>query len=214
MNISNPPTTAATTTATTTHATPMTTASIPKAYRLSLLNVNEFTIDGIVPRYGYPVTSISGLRKPIKRICHNHTPKAYYDTRTIRTGNDDDDGYGDHENDTDHDDVAAAALGGYPNRTPTRPTGKWRIPLSAYHELAGYLMSLPHTKIIGIPANQLQIASLERTRQERGYPDAETLVQYGIPLGLAQALAPFQRGGVDFVREKQGRALIADGTLI
>ena len=64
----------------------------------------------------------------------------------------------------------------------------------------------------GIPANQLQIASLERARQEKGYPTPEEIVRYGVPEGLAHALAPFQRGGVDFVQAKQGRALIADGT--
>lgn len=184
---------------------------VPKAYRLSLLNVNEFTIDGISPQYGMPVTSIRGLRIPIRQICRNHTRKAIYDTRTVRTSDDQDDVV-EYDDDTPgfHPSLTTANNN---NNTPTEVvTGKWRIPLSAYHELAGYLMSQPHTRIVGIPANQLQIASLERTRQERGYPDADTLVQYGIPIGLANALAPFQRGGVDFVREKKGRALIADGT--
>ena len=62
----------------------------------------------------------------------------------------------------------------------------------------------------GIPQHQLQIASLERARQEKGYPSAEEVIGMGVPAGLAQTLAPFQRGGVDFVHEKNGRALIAD----
>ena len=202
------------------------TAPIPKAYRLSLLNVNEFTIDGVAPRYNLPVTSITGLRIPIRQICRHHTRKAIYDTRRTSTrnksgdhptnDNDDDD----FDNDQDENDTTdyptmpqhPSSLSTNHNNTARTVVGKWRIPLSAYQELAGYLMSIPHTRIIGIPANQLQIASLERTRQERGYPNAETLVEYGIPLGLAKALAPFQRGGVDFVHEKKGRALIADGT--
>lgn len=65
--------------------------------------------------------------------------------------------------------------------------------------------------MIGIPANQLQIASLGKARLEKGYPTANKLVSLGVPRGLATALAPFQRGGVDFVIERQGRALIADG---
>jgi hypothetical protein len=46
---------------------------------------------------------------------------------------------------------------------------------------------------------------------DKGYPSAKKLVSQGVPHGLATALAPFQRGGVDFVIEKGGRALIADG---
>jgi hypothetical protein len=67
-------------------------------------------------------------------------------------------------------------------------------------------------KVIGIPENQLKIASLGRARLEKGYPSAIKLVNAGVPKGLANALAPFQRGGVDFVIDKDGRALIADGT--
>jgi hypothetical protein len=89
--------------------------------------------------------------------------------------------------------------------------GKWRIPLGAYHAFYAYLTSLPNCRVDGIPQHQLQIASLERARQEKGYPSVEKLVSDGVPKGLANALAPFQRGGVDFVLEKKGRALIADG---
>mmetsp|Transcript_19542 Transcript_19542/g.53778 ORF Transcript_19542/g.53778 Transcript_19542/m.53778 type:complete len:1324 (-) Transcript_19542:1673-5644(-) len=88
--------------------------------------------------------------------------------------------------------------------------GKWRIPLGAYQNFVSYLKTDTRTNITGIPTHQLQMASLERARQEKGYPTAETINEIGVPKGLALALAPFQRGGVDFVREKGGRALIAD----
>jgi hypothetical protein len=64
----------------------------------------------------------------------------------------------------------------------------------------------------GIPEQQLKIASLGKAHMDKGYPSAKKLVSQGVPHGLATALAPFQRGGVDFVIEKGGRALIADGT--
>jgi hypothetical protein len=145
-----------------------------KVYQLSLLNVNEFTIEGLSPRHDMKPSSVSGLRVPIRQISRKHGKSVY-------------------ERDKD---------GG----------GKWRIPLGAYHDFVGFLSSDSTTQVIGIPANQLQIASLERARQEKGYPTPDELIEHGVPKGLANKLAPFQRGGVDFVREKGGRALIADGT--
>lgn len=67
------------------------------------------------------------------------------------------------------------------------------------------------TKVVGIPETQLKIASLGKARLERGFPSTKKILAKGVPKGLATALAPFQRGGVDFVAEKDGRALIADG---
>ena len=69
-------------------------------------------------------------------------------------------------------------------------------------------------RVEGIPENQLKIASLGKARLEKGYPSVKKLLSYGIPKGLATTLAPFQRGGVDFVVEKGGRALIADGRFL
>jgi len=88
--------------------------------------------------------------------------------------------------------------------------GKWRIPLAAYQAFITYLGQDPNTQVQGIPDHQLHIASLERVRQEKGYPTVDEIVKLGVPVGLAGALAPFQRGGVDFVVAKNGRALIAD----
>ncbi len=67
--------------------------------------------------------------------------------------------------------------------------------------------------MVGIPQDQLKIASLGKARLEKGYPSTKKLISLGVPRGLATALAPFQRGGVDFVVEKRGRALIADGKI-
>ena len=88
--------------------------------------------------------------------------------------------------------------------------GKWHIPLGAYQALYGFLRSDHLCKVYGIPEEQLKIASLGKARLEKGYPSARKLMKQGVPTELAKALAPFQRGGVDFVIEKKGRALIAD----
>jgi SWI/SNF-related matrix-associated actin-dependent regulator 1 of chromatin subfamily A len=148
----------------------------PKAFLLSLLNVNEFSLTGLpVSSMDVRPTPISGMRVPIRKISRTHG-KAEYEPGT-GSGNGD----------------------------------KWRIPLGAYQPIYAYLTSIPNCRVDGIPHRQLQIASLERARQEKGFPSSEDLVEKGVPPGLAAALAPFQRGGVDFVLEKQGRALIADG---
>jgi hypothetical protein len=146
-----------------------------KYFKLSLLNVNEFTITGLPVSYDSPPTSISGLRVPIRKISREHG-KAVFDRDKEDEG-----------------------------------PGKWRIPLGAYQPFFTWLTSDPYCRVDGIPPHQLQIASLERARQEKGYPSEETLVEKSVPRVVVKALAPFQRGGVDFVLEKGGRALIADG---
>ena len=163
-----------------------------RLFRLSLLNVNEFTITGVPIQFGRNPTPISGLRASIKAISRDHGKAVY-------------------ERDPDG-------------------SGKWRIPLGAYHgsslcesaccftssantplAFASFLQSDPLTSVEGIPQHQLQVASMERARQAQGYPSAQQLEEKGVPSRLAIALAPFQRGGVDFVSGKNGRALIADG---
>lgn len=88
--------------------------------------------------------------------------------------------------------------------------GKWRVPLSVYQIFYGYLCNQSNTEVEGIPASQLNIASMGRAVAERGYPSSEDLVDSGIPPDLAYSLAPYQRGGVDFVLQRGGKALIAD----
>ena len=97
----------------------------------------------------------------------------------------------------------------YYERNPDGP-GKWHIPLGAYHAFYGFLKSDPMCVVDGISEAQLKIASLGKARLEKDYPSARKLVKFGVPKQLADALAPFQRGGVDFVVEKEGRVLIAD----
>ena len=147
--------------------------SLPRRFRLSLLNVNEFTITGLPLQFGGAPTPVTNLRTAIRQISRDHGKPVF-------------------ERDKE-------GLG-----------GKWRIPLGAYHAFVAYLTNSQNTEVEGIPQHQLQIASLERARQEKGYPTYEQVLEMGVPAQVARSLAPFQMGGVGFVREKQGRALIAD----
>lgn len=88
--------------------------------------------------------------------------------------------------------------------------GKWRIPLGAYRSFYSFLAAQPNTTVNGIDETQLKIASLGKARLEKDYPSEKKLVDLGVPPNIANTLAPFQRGGVEFVYEKGGRALIAD----
>jgi hypothetical protein len=88
--------------------------------------------------------------------------------------------------------------------------GKWRIPLGAYQAFYTFLTAMPRTVVQGIPEAHLNIAMLGRQRLEKGFPSVEKLIHMGVPKRMANTLAPFQRGGVDFVHERKGRALIAD----
>ena len=88
--------------------------------------------------------------------------------------------------------------------------GRWRVPLSVYQVFLTYLNHEQNTIVYPIPADQIKIASLGKAAAERGYPSPDELIENGVPVGLANALAPYQRGGVDFVMQRGGRALIAD----
>jgi hypothetical protein len=87
---------------------------------------------------------------------------------------------------------------------------RWRIPIGAYHAFYSYLTSIPDTKVYGIPQVHLNIAMLGIQRLEKECPSVEKLLLYGVPSKIAKILAPFQRKGVDFVHERNGKALIAD----
>lgn len=216
------------------HSTSMTTSAMTitverRCFQLSLLNINEFTIIGLPTRPDGPPTSLEGLRIPIRKISKSHG-KAIFDQGAASTsagGAVDaallDDNDNNNNNERTGDIVAATSY----QRPPTvsgngiaTGAGRWRIPLGAYHALMAYLTTsestttttTTKTRVIGIPPHQLQIASLERARQEKGFPSTNDIVDLGVPHGLAKALAPFQRGGVDFVVAKKGRALLADGT--
>jgi hypothetical protein len=170
-------------------------------FQLSLLNVYEFTITGLPVSYDSPPTPVTGLRAPIRQISREHGKAVYERDSDSETSPKDDDGGGGGGLVNNNGDAG----GGSPRG------GKWRIPLAAYQAFYAYLRSDKYTQVDGIPQHQLQIASLARERQAKGYPTVEALIKRGVPTRLSKALAPFQRGGVDFVLDKNGRALIADG---
>lgn len=158
---------------------------------LSLINVWEFTLDGHVER------------TQIKKIAKEHVGKdgrkgALFEKVGILP---DDPALKGNEN---NNALGAVAEEGY------KGGGKWRIPLGAYQPLMVYLNTLEHTDVEGIPKEQLQAATFGRERFEKGFPTAEELVRRGVGKTVAHALAPYQRGGVDFILERKGRALLAD----
>ena len=163
---------------------------------LSLINVWEFTLEGEVPR------------AQIKKIAKDHTGKdgrvgALFERVGILLP--DDPALKQSNNDNSQTSLAiSTGEEGY------KGGGKWRIPLGAYHPLMTYLTSLSNTDVEGIPAEQLRAATLGRERFQKGYPSADELVKRGVGKHVAHALAPYQRGGVDFVLERKGKALLAD----
>ena len=89
--------------------------------------------------------------------------------------------------------------------------GRWRIPLSAYQPFYSFLCFRPRSIVYGIPTRQLEALSLSQTAKEKSpITTLDELSEYSIPQGLVRSLAPYQRDGVGFVLQKEGRALIAD----
>ncbi len=164
-----------------------------KKITLSLINVWEFTIviDG-----GYNQLIASGLRSKIKKIAREHVGQGGRKGALFERGS------------TMPDDpvLKSATSGGGDD------AGKWRIPLGAYQALLTYLTSDPMNIVDGIPTEQLKAATLGRERMDRkDVPSVKALIKKGVFPSVAAALAPYQRVGVDFVLEKDGRCLLADG---
>lgn len=88
--------------------------------------------------------------------------------------------------------------------------GRWRIPLGAYHPLMTLLTSESKNWVEGIPIEQLRAATLGRERTEKKFPTVRMLIRREVSPVVASALAPYQRGGVDFILDKEGRVLLAD----
>ena len=106
--------------------------------------------------------------------------------------------------------LRSAAAAASPGNGPEEG-GKWRIPLGAYHSLVSYLTTDPTNYVNGIPMEQLRAATLGRERMDRtDFPSAKELVRRGVFPAVSSALAPYQRVGVEFVLDKEGRALLAD----
>jgi len=88
--------------------------------------------------------------------------------------------------------------------------GIWRIPLSIYQPLFTFLTSITNTFVEGIPNSQLKIVAMARAAAQTTESSPSQLIQRGVPESLALALAPYQRAGVDFILQREGRALLAD----
>jgi len=88
--------------------------------------------------------------------------------------------------------------------------GKWLVPLGAYQALLTYLTSDQENDVIPIPPEQLHAVLLSRERLKKNFPTVSELLRRGVNPRVAEALAPYQRGGVDFILDREGRALLAD----
>ena len=110
-------------------------------------------------------------------------------------------GEGDVSNGGNNDASASSAAMGH---------GRWRIPLSAYHQLMTLRTSDRDNVVEGIPPEQLRAATLGRESSRRDYPSVDELVRRGVGPSVCRSLAPYQRGGVGFVLDRGGRALLAD----
>jgi len=168
------------------------------AFKLSLLSCSDFTITPIQypADFNSPRGSLAGLRIHIKKAARPHGGAKFERA--------DDDGDGNDDNGDSTESVS-----------PVGPAGRWRIPLGAYESLIGYLATLSDAQgrpayIEGIGHRNLQLASIGLEIKNKAYPSAQALIDEGVPAGIAKALAPYQRGGVDFALHRDGRALIAD----
>ena len=161
-----------------------------KKITLSLINVWEFTLEGEVSRVHIKKISKDHVGKDGRKGAIFERSGISFDDPALKnnTTNNNNTGEGD----------------GY------KGGGKWRIPLGAYHPLMTYLTSLDNTIVEGIPSEQLRAATLGRERFEKDFPTAEELIKRGVGKHVAKSLAPYQRGGVDFILEREGRALLAD----
>lgn len=179
-------------------------ATGPRRFELSLVNVKEFTITGLPTGYDRPPSSLDGLRKKIKELSKEHG-KAVYER-----GKDGEPGRWRIPL-VRFTIIPVPLFFSYSNTYNSRRLSCFLFASQgAYSLFYAYLNNDPSIQVKGIPQDQLKIASLGKARLDKGYPSVKKLINTGVPKGLANALAPFQRGGVDFVVEKKGRALIAD----
>ena len=75
-----------------------------------------------------------------------------------------------------------------------------------------YLTSSSSQHVVeGIPPEQLHAATLGRERMDKkSYATVSELRNRGVSKVVCEALAPYQRAGVEFILDKDGRALLAD----
>lgn len=186
-----------------------------KRLTLTLINMWEFTITiesldyscGYGGYYGNNnpgSDAVPGLRAAIKKISRDHVG------RDGRTGAVFERGSG-GEGIVPDDPILKNLTSEEAREAADAGKGRWRIPLGAYHALVSYLIGGGNNVVEGIPPAQLRAATLGRERLSRkDYPTAEEMMGRGVHPNVAAALAPYQRGGVEFVLDKEGRALLAD----
>ena len=101
---------------------------------------------------------------------------------------------------------------------PSSGQGKWRTPLGAYHPLMTYLTSPlasadgrgSRNVVGGIPPEQLRMATLGRERMDkRVHATVDGMLSRNVAPCVARALAPYQRSGVEFILDRDGRALLS-----
>lgn len=173
------------------------------SYALSLLSVAEFTITAIPHPFDVsePHELQPALEEEFRSVVESICGVISEEGNANETSN---------EVASSDSEASSSSSSSAPSK-PQFVDGKWRIPLSVYQQFYAYLTNKKgRGRVEGIPQEQLTVASLGKQRMDRSYPSAEDLIDKGIPSGIAHALAPYQRGGVDFCLERKGRALLAD----
>ena len=207
-----------------------------KRFTLSLINMWEFTIDiqdlgidyGYTMYYNQPESSSSssssslmghGLRAQIKKIAREHVGQNGRKGAIFERGNGSSGSEGIIPDDPQLKNLTSSEEGGIDQQ---QHKGKWRIPLGAYHSLMTYLTSSFHGGdqqqqqqqqhiVEGIPPEQLRAATLGRERMDKkSHATVAELLKRGVSSVVCEALAPYQRDGVEFLLDKDGRALLAD----
>lgn len=176
-----------------------------RRFVLSLINLWEFTLTTeSIDIYGQSSEEVfHGLRGPIKKIAKDHIGK------DGRKGAIFERGAGGEGIMPDDPSLKQATVALSEDGNANVGTGKWRIPLGAYQALFSYLTR--EGSVEGIPPEQLRAATLGRERADKKeYPSVKSLLDRGVSPVVAEALAPYQRGGVEFIIEKEGKALLAD----
>ena len=192
-------------------------STTPRRIILSLINMWEFTIT-IEPKYitqgmgggggNYGITAT--MRAQIKKIAKEHVGKdgrfgAIYERGAGIESMSDDPLLREQMSDsTTVGNVDATGGGG---------GGKWRIPLGAYQSLYSYLFASKgqRDEIIPIPYQTRNMATIGRERMDKkSHTTVDELLLKNVAPTVARSLAPYQRTGVHFILERNGRALLAD----
>jgi hypothetical protein len=90
--------------------------------------------------------------------------------------------------------------------------GLWTIPISAYDAVLARLVGMrnEHLEVVIVPVAAAHLRALRGDAPDSSKVKTKFESMRGIPPALAQALYPFQREGVEFCVNHDGRALIGD----